>query len=732
MKKFWLGLTALMVSMTLFAERVSLDDAALVANHFMNAASANNAKKAAPAKKMVRKASAPEDLFYLYENENGEGWVIVSANDAMRPILAYSETGHFRTDNMPSNIKNWLGKYNTFTRRIEADGVEASEEAQNQWKALRKGARTATAAVVVGPLIQTTWDQDAPYWNLCPGSGNSKAYTGCVATAMAQVMKYWEWPVQGTGSHSYRPLDPNEPYQTDEDGNYVVDQYNQLIPNYSSYSQQTVNFANTTYDWDNMLNSYSGSATTAQKNAVATLMYHAGVGVEMMYGDANAGGSGAQTANYGIYETAEWPCAQNALHEFFGYKMDSIVSYIRAGYEENGYTYYDAWSDADWKAMLKAELNKNRPIMYAGAGPTIYDGGHSFICDGYRSDDYFHFNWGWSGSGDGYYLLDNLCPPKGGIGGGSYDFNYDQDVIIGIVPDRADLPPVTITWSVNGETSTTEVVPGKTAVPAVTPESCQNGKVFVGWTEQSNVSGTAPADLFTTGKVINEATTFYAVFATAEEGGSAPTNDYQKITSTTELENGNYIVVGYYNSNYFAMKNQLTSNGFYIDQQQVSPASSGMITTTDGNIIWQIALNNNTLSFYNVSEGKYVHIYKNGNYTNAGFTTSASDNIHFSYTVNNGSWDFVNTAITGKNHLEYYGSKSDFTAYTSAGDPIYLYKQQVGPSITYSDYTTVLNCGTTAIVNQVVAVKAVKVLENEQIVILRDNKKYSIIGQQIQ
>ena len=715
MKKFWLGLTALMVSVTLFAERVSLDDAALVANHFMNAASANNAKKAAPAKKMVRKASAPEDLFYLYENENGEGWVIVSANDAMRPILAYSETGHFRTDNMPSNIENWLGKYNTFTRQIETDGVEASEEAQNQWKALRKGARTATAAVVVGPLIQTTWDQDAPYWNLCPGSGNSKAYTGCVATAMAQVMKYWEWPVQGTGSRSYQPLDPNS-----ETG--AISQ---------RYGQQTANFGATTYDWAHMKNSYSGSYNETEATAVATLMYHCGVATDMMYGNSSDGGSGTMTVNYGDWdwEDSEGDCAQNALYRFFGYKQPT--GYLRNGYSYYGTTYYEAWSDADWTAMIKAELDLHRPIMYGG-GNAQSGGGHSFICDGYRSDDYFHFNWGWSGSNDGYFLLSNLVPGSGGAGGGGYNFTPDQDVIIGIVPDRADLPPVTVTWSVNGETSTTEVVPGYMAVPAVTPEGCPNGKVFVGWTEQSNVSGTAPADLFTEGKVVNDTTIFYAVFATAEEGGSAPTNDYKKITSTTELEDGNYIVVGSFNSNYYAMKNQLTSNGYYIDQQQVSPASSGMITTTDGNIIWQIALQNNTLSFYNVSAGKYVHIYQNGQYTNAGFTTSANDNIHFSYTVSNGSWDFVNTAITVKNHLEYYGSKSDFTAYSSAGDPIYLYKQQVGPSTTYSDYTTVLNCGTTAIEHQVVTPKAIKVMENGQIVIIRDNKKYSIFGQQIQ
>ncbi len=120
-------------SMTLLAERVSRDDAALVANHFMNVASSNtNVRMAAPAKKMVHKAMTEENLFYLYENEDGEGWVIIAADDAVTPILAYSETGHFRTDNMPSNIRKWLSNYNDFIQHIEADGVVASEEAAEQ------------------------------------------------------------------------------------------------------------------------------------------------------------------------------------------------------------------------------------------------------------------------------------------------------------------------------------------------------------------------------------------------------------------------------------------------------------------------------------------------------------------------------------------------------------------------------------------------------------------------
>lgn len=419
MRKILVGIIALMLSaMTVWAERVTESDAALVANHFMNVASANSGVKKTPAKRMVLKQApaAQANQYFIYENANGEGWVMVAANDVVRPILAYSETGHFRTDNMPSNITRWLGKYNKFIQNIEADGAIAGLETTAEWNALRRGARKAKGDAVVGPLVQTQWDQDAPYNDLCPGSGSSKAYTGCVATAMAQVMNYWKWPVKGTGSRTYQPMDPNSNTGAAS----------------KRYGQQTANFGNTTYDWSNMKTKHYTSDTQAQKTAISTLMYHCGVATDMMYGNSADGGSGTYTVNYGDWNwsNSEGECAQNALYMFFGYKQ--ATGYMRSGYTSGGYKYYDAWTDDAWTAMVKAELDKQRPIMYAGAGS---GGGHSFICDGYDNAGYFHFNWGWSGSNDGYYRLSQLAPGSGGAGGGSYDFSEDQDVIIGIEPN---------------------------------------------------------------------------------------------------------------------------------------------------------------------------------------------------------------------------------------------------------------------------------------------------------
>ena len=510
MRKLFLGLAALMLSMTVLAERVSQEDAALVANNFMNVGNTVSGVQKAPAKKMVLKkaATASENQYYVYENANGEGWVMVAANDVAHPILAYSYTGTFRTDNQPANLKVWLRGYDRqITRAAQDENYVANEQVQNEWKTLRKGANPVKTAVVVSPLIKTGWDQDSPYWNSCPQKSGSRCYTGCVATAMAQVMNYHQWPKKGTGSHTIKG---------------------------TSYS---ANFGSTTYDWDNMLNSYSGSSTSAQQTAVATLMYHCGVAVDMSYGTAAEGGSGAYTIDYnGYWSSHGTMCAETALTQFFGYKSSTIKGYYRDGSPEDEMR---SWTKAEWIAMLKEELDAQRPIMYAGAGyedPSDPDTGygHSFVCDGYDSQNYFHFNWGWSNSCDGYYDVDALEPSEPGSGGGNGEYNLEQDVIIGIVPDKKDLPMITITWSVDGVETTSEIMQEDPLVLPDNPANCENGKVFVGWTAQSEVSGDAPADLFTiaAGKTVTKAITYYAVFATEEGGGSKDiTLDATKDTS---------------------------------------------------------------------------------------------------------------------------------------------------------------------------------------------------------
>ncbi|MBQ6277270.1 MAG: C10 family peptidase [Bacteroidales bacterium] len=316
--------------------------------------------------------------FYII-NADG-GFVIVSADDIAHPILGYSNEGNFDPQNIPVNMRGWLLGYENEIGWGISNNVTSSEKIAAEWEKLSRGQGIPQKrSRSVNPLIQTRWNQNAPYSNFCPG------FTGCVATAMAQIMKYWSYPARGIGSHTYHPT---------------------LV----TVGDLSADFENTNYDWDNMLNIYTPSATQEQQDAVATLMFHCGVAVEMIYGLPS--GSGAQTISYGLDE----PCAENALKNFFGYKT-TIQGLIR-----NDYT------DTNWINILKAELDAGRPILYSGYDPEV--DGHAFVCDGYDANEYFHFNFGWGSLEDGYYLIDAVTL-------GTADYSYDQEAVIGIEPDAS-------------------------------------------------------------------------------------------------------------------------------------------------------------------------------------------------------------------------------------------------------------------------------------------------------
>ena len=479
MKKHLLLLLSLFLSTTmLFAERVSQSDAATVASNFLNGAVTSSVKKgkAATPARLTLKTAAPtasESQFYVYENPDG-GWVMVSASDVVKPILAYSTTGSFKFDNQPANIKKWLGQYEDLIKKVEAEGAETSEEVKAEWTAVRSGLKTLKkTSVVVDALCKTIWDQGTPFNDQCPKyNGTDMAITGCVATAMAQIMKYWEWPVTGTGSHSYHPKDRT----SGEPSAYI--------------ENLTANFGETNYDWANMRNAYySGKYTEEEGAAVAQLMYHCGVAVEMMYGAS----SGSLTV---AGETD--PSAENAFKTYFGYNSSTVKGYFR-----NDYT------DANWIKMMKTELDNGRPILYGG-GSEDGSGGHAFVCDGYDSDNFFHFNFGWSGSGDGFYLISSITP--------GYDLSYDQDMIVGIQPYKSTTAVVPIKWSIEGQVLTYYENQGSAVSFGSTPGAV-NGKTFIGWTADPD----HPENYFSlasTKVVALEPATYYAVFAKVSDAGA--------------------------------------------------------------------------------------------------------------------------------------------------------------------------------------------------------------------
>ena len=349
---------------------------------------------------------------YFFANKDGEGFAIMPKYDCALPILGYSVDSKIDMENLPVNAAAWYAAYNNEVARLEREGVVASDSVRNEWQRLLKNEPSTTLSKAsVSPLIGTHWNQ-SPYYNkFCPGSGSSQAVAGCVATAMAQVMRYWQHPAVGRGSYSY---------------------------NQDPYGTISADFGATTYDWAHMPSRLSSSSSTEEVNAVATLMYHAGVAVEMYY---SPGGSGASTAT--IQGMLDYPCAENALKNYFGYSS-SLYNVSKSGY-----------TDAEWSRILKAELNAAHPILYTGYSQSS---GHCFVCDGYNAISRFHFNWGWDGLGDGYYALGNLNPAPGGIGGNaSSSYNDMNSILVGVQPAAT-----------TGETSVITVVPNHSEYGTVT------------------------------------------------------------------------------------------------------------------------------------------------------------------------------------------------------------------------------------------------------------------------
>jgi hypothetical protein len=328
-------------------------------------------------------SSSENAYYYVFNVGENKGFVIVSGDDRAKDILGYSDTGSFSTDSMPENFKNWMAFYKSELKALAAipeDTVTATSEVDSITTNTLRTASTTSFATSISPLLGSIkWDQSSPYNILCPKISSTQAPAGCVAIAMAQILKYYQWPVKGTGSKTYKSASVNK--------------------------SLTVNFSKTTYDWTNMLNTYDDSTSTLiQDTAVATLVYHCGVAVSMDYDKESSS----------AYSN-EIPAA---LSNYFGYDQNAQL-YCR-----------DYYTESEWLKLIKTELNANRPIIYGGS--TTSGSGHQFICDGYDSDSLFHFNWGWNGYCDGYFELTSLNVETPGISGGTGGFTVGQDMVIGI------------------------------------------------------------------------------------------------------------------------------------------------------------------------------------------------------------------------------------------------------------------------------------------------------------
>lgn len=360
MKKFWLFLVAVVFSICVYAVPVTENTARQIALNWYSFKS--EGKKSLDISKTETFMYEGLTTMYMYTFKDG-GFVIVAADDASIPVLGYSvENPLYRQDGtLNPEVKWWLEGYAKQIVEIK-DKKLSNEQTIVEWNNINEK-RFPKDAKDVTPLVQTKWDQMSPYNYYCP----SGTPVGCVATSIAQIMNYHQWPDQGVSKHSFV---------------------------HPTYGLQTADFGSTTYNW--------GLPNTGDNTNrdVAKLSRHCGVAVDMNYAPD---GSGSQIF-YLIY----------VLPNYFKYDQTTIQSVYKADY-----------TDVNWIALLKSELDANRPIEYAGSSTA--SGGHAFVCDGYNSSNQFHFNWGWSGSSDGYFSLTNLNP-------GGYNFNDNQHAVIGIKP----------------------------------------------------------------------------------------------------------------------------------------------------------------------------------------------------------------------------------------------------------------------------------------------------------
>ena len=373
MKKPLLFLAILLTTLSATAGNVNQDVAKHIARNFA-AQKGRNASSIQAEVVYSHPMPNKRDVAFYVVNLAETGFVIVSADDVAHPVLGYGFERPWPNETLPPQITDF---FDDIAAQIEtASGQEPDAETASEWsQRLSNNPPTINDRneTVINPLLTTTWDQGMYYNSLCPEdpdniSGHVPA--GCVAVAMAQIINYWQFPTQGRGSHNYD----------------------------SDYGNLNVNYANQTYDFNNMPNALTSGSTVQQINAVAQLIRDCGVSVNMQYASGTSG-------TYAVE-------ARVGFINYFQFNPNLSLA------EELYFT------PANWLQLLKQNLNASQPIYYSGEG----SGDHAFVCDGYDSDNYFHFNFGWGGQSDGWFLTYAINP-------GAYQFNTSQIAIVGIIPD---------------------------------------------------------------------------------------------------------------------------------------------------------------------------------------------------------------------------------------------------------------------------------------------------------
>ena len=376
MRKILLLFSLFLMTLVAWGEPIDRNEALKQANAFLSSKGIPVRQSLDMAYAQPGKAAEAHSLYYVFNVGNGKGFVIVAGDDAVTPILAYADRGDFSEREMAPAAKAMLESYAQQIEMIQQD------------PSLSVAAATSYAAIA--PMVESQWNQSEPYNYMCPTIEGEpgRSVTGCVATAMAQIMYYHKWPVAET----------------------------KVIPAYQMSNGELIAGANpVTLDWDAMQSTYTGSEAEDDPSAlaVAQLMVLCGKSVKMSY---SSSASGAVSES-----------VPAALKEYFDY--DGAAHMV----------YRDEYANADWEKMIYDELAAKRPVYLSGtsvSGTSVV--GHAFVCDGYDGEGLFHINWGWGGMSDGYFRLTLLNPDDHGTGGnnGSGGFNMGEGAIIGIQPNQ--------------------------------------------------------------------------------------------------------------------------------------------------------------------------------------------------------------------------------------------------------------------------------------------------------
>ncbi|MDA3819801.1 MAG: C10 family peptidase [Candidatus Delongbacteria bacterium] len=343
-----LMLTCLVVSFFIrlaVAEPVSEKQAAQVGEAFLYYKSQQKSQPVQGAMKLV--GTGVESAWYLFSYDNA--WVLLSGDTDMYPVLGYSLEGGLEPEEINPAMQSYLTAREKQAKSIRSKKLQ-SEKKRLAWQMYSEGTYAKGNTREVTPMIDTKWGQSWPYNAACPSHPNGPGghvVVGCVATAMGQLMNYYEYPESGQYTHTM--------YWGDE---------------------IEIDLSAVEYDWDVM----GTTINVASREAISTLLFHCGVAVDMNY-SADASGSSVSNAEY-------------ALKYHFKYKSGSDFV------EKSNY------SDVEWKNLLMEDLEKGHPILYRGVNDN--GGGHAFVCDGYQDTCYLHFNWGWNGYNDGYFYLDGI------------------------------------------------------------------------------------------------------------------------------------------------------------------------------------------------------------------------------------------------------------------------------------------------------------------------------------